>query len=67
MLSSKKNLILTQYKALTFDPLVTSQFLYSTPEEVINFKALRLELKSKKNQKLHFFLFVIINWKNTLS
>ena len=63
MLSSKKNLILTQYKALTFDPLVTSQFLYSTPEEVINLKALRLELKSKKNQKLHFFYLWLLTGK----
>jgi|GEM_PF-4784350 len=55
MLSSKANMILKQYKSLTFDAILTSQFIYSTPEEIINFKALRLELKSKKNQKLHFF------------
>ena len=51
MLSSKKNIILNQYKILTLDPILTSQFIYSTPEEIINLKALRLELKSKKNQK----------------
>jgi hypothetical protein len=55
MLSSKKNIILNQYKTVTLDSILTSQFVYSAPEEIINLKALRLELKSKKNQKLHFF------------
>jgi hypothetical protein len=55
MLFSKNNLILNQYKNLTLTPILTSHFIYSTPEEIINLKAFRLELKSKKNQKLHFF------------
>ena len=63
ILSSKKNLILNQYKKLTFDPILTSQFLYSTPEEMINLKALRLELKSKKSQKLHFFYLWLLTGK----
>ena len=55
MLFSKKTITLLQYKTLTLDPILTSQFIYSTPEEITSLNALRLELKSKKNQKLHFF------------
>jgi len=63
MLFSKKNITLNQYKILTLDPILTSQFIYSTPEEIIKLKALRLELKSKKNQKLHFFYLWLLTGK----
>ena len=49
-----KNVTLKQYTGGIFQYILTSQFVYSTPENCIRLKNLRLKIQTQKQKKIHY-------------
>ena len=55
MLPYKKNGSLKQYQNLIFKNILSSQFVYSTPQDITQLKRVRINIHTKKNKKIHYF------------
>ena len=74
-----KNVTLKQYTGGIFQYILTSQFVYSTPENCIRLKNLRLKIQTQKQKKIHYMYLWLLtkkiphlqkfypSWKNTSS
>ena len=66
MLPSKKCKFKTIYLEVFFNTLLTSQFVYTTPEDCLQLKNLRLKIQTKKTKKNSLYVFMVVNKKNSL-
>jgi len=55
MLPYKKNGSLKQYQNLIFKNILSSQFVYSTQQDITQLKRVRINIHTKKNKKIHYF------------
>jgi len=58
-----KNVTLKQYNWSIFQHLLTSQFVYMTPENCIELKNLRLKIQTKKQKKIHYMYLWLLTRK----
>jgi len=58
-----KNMILKQYTSGVFQYLLTSQFVYQTPENCMTLKNLRFKIQTRKQKKIHYMYLWLLTKK----